>query len=135
MAHHPEALKAGSPLRILVVEDSALLGQIFSTALSKEHEIVVAPTAKEGWNLYLQKVPHIVFLDVLLPDGNGHDLAHKIKARNPKAYVVMATACDFADDKEEAAFNHVDGFLVKPFGKEKVDEAIGRYWDTRRKTV
>jgi DNA-binding NarL/FixJ family response regulator len=94
--------------------------------------IGAAATAKEGWNLYLKNNPDIVFLDILLPDGSGNDLAHKIKEHNPKAYIVMATASDYADDKEEAAFNHVDGFPTKPFDKQKVDDLIDRYWATRR---
>ncbi len=122
-----------SPLRILIVEDSDFLRQIFSTTLQKEHFIEQASTLKEGWALYLEKKPNVVFLDILLPDGNGHDLAHRIKEHNPKTYVVMATASDFADDKEEAAFNHADGFITKPFGKQQIDGALDRYWATRQK--
>jgi len=123
--------KLRSPLRILVVEDSDLLRQIFGTALGKEHAIEAAANAKDGWELYLKKKPDIIFLDILLPDGNGHDLAFRIKEKDPKSYIVMATASDYADDKEEAAFNHVDGFLTKPFGKQKIDEIIDRYWASR----
>ncbi len=121
-----------SPLKILVVEDSDLLRQIFETTLGKEHVIVTAANAKEGWDFYQKSAPDIVFLDIMLPDGNGHDLAYRIKTRNPKAFIVMATASDYADDKEEAAFNHVDGFITKPFGKQKIDEAICRFWSTRK---
>jgi len=121
-----------SPLCILVVEDSSLLRQIFDTTLGKEHIVETAATIKEGWDLYLQKSPDIVFLDILLPDGNGHDLAYRIKGRNPKAFVIMATASDYVDDKEEAAFNRVDGFITKPFGKRKIDDIIDRYWAARR---
>ncbi|MFA5041374.1 MAG: response regulator [Bdellovibrionales bacterium] len=120
-----------SPLQILVVEDSDFLRQIFSTTLGREHMIESASTVKEGWDLYLRNDPHIVFIDILLPDGNGHDLAHKIKEHNPKTYVVMATASDYADDKQEAIFNRADGYLTKPYGKQKIDEIIDRFWTTR----
>jgi two-component system, chemotaxis family, chemotaxis protein CheY len=133
MTENLEQKKTRSPLRILVVEDSDLLRQIFGTALGKEHLIETAPNTKEGWDLYLKRSPNIVFVDILLPDGNGHDLAYRIKSHNPATFVVMATASDYADDKEEANFNRVDGFLTKPFGKQKIDEIIDRFWATRSK--
>jgi len=130
MMTKPNTLR--SPLHILVVEDSDFLRQIFSTTLGKEHIVNEAPDMKTGWDLYLKKSPNIVFLDILLPDGNGHDLAYKIKEHNPKTFVVMATASDYSDDKEEAVFNRVDGFLTKPFGKQHIDTMIERFWTARQ---
>lgn len=132
MPENGERKEARSPLCILIVEDSNILRRIFSTMLSKEHVIETAANVEEGWDLYLQKSPDIVFLDIMLPDGNGHDLAHRIKDRNPESFIIMATVSDTADDKEQAAFNHVDGFLTKPFGKQKIDDVIARYWTARR---
>jgi len=126
-----ETSKARSPLNILVVEDSEFLREIFMTALDKEHAIETAKNAKDGWMLYMKKNPNIVFLDILLPDGNGHDLAYRIKERTPKTFVVMATASNYTDDKEEASFNRVDGYVTKPFDKKKIDEIIDHYWTAR----
>jgi CheY-like chemotaxis protein len=121
-----------SPLKILVVEDSDFLRDIFKTALANEHLVEAAPNVKQGWDLYLKGAPDVVFLDIMLPDGSGHDLAHRMKRQNPKIHIIMATASDYTDDIEEAAFNHVDGFLTKPFGKQKIDEVIDRFWTGRR---
>jgi len=126
-----ETPKTRSPLNILVVEDSEFLREIFTTALGKEHVIETAKNAKDGWMLYMKKNPNIVFLDILLPDGNGHDLAYRIKERTPKTFVVMATASNYTDDKEEASFNRVDGYVTKPFDKKKIDEIIDHYWTAR----
>lgn len=132
MTENPEQKKARSPLHILVIEDSDFLREIFTTALDKEHVIETAKNAKDGWMLYMKKNPDIVFLDILLPDGNGHDLAYRIKERTPKTFVVMATASDYVDDKEEASFNRVNGYVTKPFDKKKIDEIIDLYWATRK---
>jgi two-component system chemotaxis response regulator CheY len=114
-------------LRILVVEDSDLLKELFLHAFDSSHIVEVTPTLQEGWKLYVEREPHIVFLDVGLPDGNGHDLARRIKKRNPSAYVVMATGSRYREDKEEAAFNHVDGFITKPFDKKGINDFVERY--------
>lgn len=104
-------------LRILMVEDDEMLQKMFSYAFERTHNIYTAGGIEEGWKFYLTLNPHIVFLDVCLPDGNGHDLAHWIKKRNSSTYIVMATASPFIDDKKEAAYNHVDGYITKPFNK------------------
>jgi DNA-binding NtrC family response regulator len=131
MTENPGQKTLRSPLRILVVEDSDFLRQLFFTAFHDEHMIEAVSCAKDGWQLYIDKSPDIVFMDILLPDGNGHDLAHRIKERNPSAYVVMATASDYADDKAEADFNRVDGFITKPYDKQKINDIIDRYWENQ----
>ncbi|MDD3029991.1 MAG: response regulator [Alphaproteobacteria bacterium] len=132
MLKEPKTGKAHRPLKILVVEDNDFLRQIFDTTLKPEHRISAAANATEGWRLYREDDPDLVFLDISLPDGNGHDLARRIKEESPETYVVMATASADADDKEEASFNHVDGYLTKPFGKKSIDAIIDRYWVRKR---
>jgi two-component system chemotaxis response regulator CheY len=133
MIKTPEQIKVRSPLHVLVVEDSDLLREIFTKTLGKEHIVETARNIKEGWAQYLKRPPDIVFLDIFLPDGSGHDLAYRIKEKNPKTFVVMATASDYTDDKEEASFNRVDGFLTKPFGKQQIDDVLDLFLTTRQK--
>ncbi|MDR3425572.1 MAG: response regulator [Alphaproteobacteria bacterium] len=121
------------PMCVLLVEDSDLLRQIFKAAFSVENQIETASGAKEGWLAYLTKSPDIVFLDIGLPDGNGHDLAHRIKARTPSTFVVMATANDYTEDRQEAWFNDVDGFITKPYDKQQITDLIDRCRENRRK--
>lgn len=114
-------------LHILVVEDHDLLRKMFSEAFRNIHTVHTASSAEEGWKLYLDKTPDIVFLDIGLPDTSGHELAHRIKERNPASYVIMATSSDYEEDMEEAARNNADGFIVKPFDKKKITGYIDRY--------
>jgi len=118
--------QAPKRLCILVVEDNDLLRETFRLALYKDHAIYVAKGAKEGWRQYKEKKPDIVFMDINLPDGNGHDLTKQIKKDNPSTCVVMATVNDVVEEKERAANNHADGFIAKPFTKEEIDACIER---------
>lgn len=111
-------------LRILVVEDSDFLREMFRRALRGEHAVYAAAGAKEGWRLYQEKEPDIIFVDIGLPDGNGHDLARKIKEYNPAAFVVMATASDFAEDREVADQNNADGYIAKPYNKQEINDYV-----------
>lgn len=133
MTESPQPKPDNNHLRILVVEDSALLKELFLHAFDSSHAVEVAPTLQEGWKSYVEKEPNIVFLDVGLPDGNGHDLARRIKKRNPATYVIMATGSRYREDKEEAVFNHVDGYITKPFDKKGLNDYVERYMSLYRK--
>lgn len=114
-------------LSVLVVEDHDLLRKLLPKALPHECDVYTASTVKEGWALYLDYDPNIVFLDIHLPDGNGHDLAGKIKERNPAAFIVMTTSSDREGDIEKAERNRVAGFLSKPFDKSKITGYVEQY--------
>src|ERR1700733_14025076 len=101
-------------LRILVVDDSDVQKLIFLKVLSCMHIIYTASNAKRGWERYLEIAPHIVFLDIGLPAGNGNDLARMIKEHDQTTYIVMATSNSDRENKEKAVYNRVDGFIVKP---------------------
>ena len=113
-------------LRVLVVEDNDLLREMFRLALRGQHAIFTASGAKEGLRLYQEKKPDLIFMDIRLPDGSGHDLTRKIKEDNPSAYVVMVTVNDFIEEKEKAAHNHADGFIAKPFNQQEINDVIER---------
>jgi len=119
-------------LHLLIIEDQYFLRNLLSEVLRADYEIYTVPNLKEGWENYIKKAPDIVFLDIELPDGNGHTLAHKIKEIDPSSYVVMATASNQRDDVELAKYNHVDGFIVKPFSKKKILDCIDRYLAVRK---
>jgi len=118
-------------MSILVVEDNDVLREMFRLALRGEYMVYAARSAKEGWRLYKEKKPAIVFMDIRLPDGNGHDLTKKIKEDDPQTYVVMATVNDIVEEKEKAAHNHADCFIAKPFSKDEIEDIINRCLDLK----
>jgi CheY-like chemotaxis protein len=67
-----------------------------------------------------------------LPAADGHALAHKIKETDPNSYVVMLTASRERGDVERARQNRVDGFVTKPFSRQKISERIEHYRATHR---
>lgn len=122
-------------LCILIVEDSDVLREMFRRAFHDMHLVYAASSVKEGWELYLDKSPSIVFLDIGLPDGSGHDLARRIKEKNPATYIVMATASRDVGDKQEAVYSRVDGFITKPFNKQEINDYVDRFMVARRKNL
>lgn len=104
-----------------------MLRSLFLQAFRGTYEVQTASTAEEGWSKYESQKPDVIFLDIRLPDVPGHALAERIKADNPQAYIVMATAYDSPAERQSAEENHVDGYIVKPFDKKTIMNHIELY--------
>ena len=65
----------------------------------------------------MQKVedslPHLVFMDIKLPDENGLEVTRKIKARDAKITVIILTSYDLPEYREAADHCGADYFLAK----------------------
>ncbi|MDB5275516.1 MAG: response regulator [Ferruginibacter sp.] len=68
--------------------------------------------------------PAVVFLDNHLPDGFGADFAAAIKKDYPGTKIIMITAYDTIEDRQQAIRNGVDLFIPKPFSKDAILNAL-----------
>ena len=77
---HPQQLAdAARHIRILVVEDDAILGSGFVQYLrSFGHDVCLARSGAEALASVAQNAPELVFLDLGLPDADGLDLLRKL---------------------------------------------------------
>jgi DNA-binding NarL/FixJ family response regulator len=83
-----------SNLCILFIDDSALFIHRVKELLSERYEhlsIAVAGCFEEGLTLFARKTPHLIFLDINLPDRSGIDLLVKIREMNRHVTIVMLT--------------------------------------------
>lgn len=112
---------------MLIVEDHPFSRKLLAAALGKTYVCYQARTGAEAIALYAAYAPSIVFLDIELPDMSGHALAQLFRREDPDAYVVMVTANHYAKDVETARANQVQGFIAKPYNKQKIYGFIENY--------
>ncbi|GAA0069943.1 response regulator transcription factor [Clostridium sardiniense] len=99
--------------RVLIVEDEASINDILSRALSKEGYIIKsAYTGEEALEYMKEFKPHLVLLDIMLPDITGFELAKHI---SNNSYVIMITAKDEISDKLKCMELGADDYITKPF--------------------
>lgn len=79
------------------------------------YEVITAKDGTQGLNLALQKKPHLIILDVMLPGINGYKLCKRIKDVTPKIPILMLTAKDDVEDRVTGLDCGADDYLVKPF--------------------
>ena len=100
--------------KILLAEDDITYQKILVSFLSKQgYDVVCVATAKDFWHQFKKINPDLVILDIMLPDGNGFSIVHRIRVINEIIPVLIVTALDGSSDKEIALAAGADSFLSK----------------------
>lgn len=120
---------------ILIVEDQLFSRKLLMGALSQNYQCHAAKNASEALTLYALHTPDIVFLDIELPDMDGHTLANLFRKADNDAYIVMVTGNHYEDDIKKAKTNKVKGFIVKPYSRQKIMDSINKFDNARKKRI
>ena len=114
----------GEPIRVLVVDDQALVRQGFAVILDAEPDITVVGDAADGAQAIDAAValrPQVVLMDVRMPGMDGITATAAICARTP-ARVLMLTTYDVDEHVYDALRAGASGFLLKTMrGRDLVD--------------
>ena len=115
-----------APLRILVVDDQALVRSGFAMMLSVEPDIEVVGEAADGSESVeaaARLAPDVVLMDVEMPRVNGIDACRSIVAAGT-AKVLLLTTFDRDDYLFEGLAAGASGFLLKNTSPEELADAI-----------
>ncbi|UFJ41105.1 sigma-54 dependent transcriptional regulator [Brevibacillus humidisoli] len=107
--------------RILIVDDEMTLRLALQAGL-EDHgcQVETAENIKQANAIIKDFLPHIMFLDIRLPDGNGLDLLEKIRESHPDIAVVMMTAYGDTRSAVRAIKSGAVDYINKPFELEEV---------------
>lgn len=101
--------------KILLVEDDKSLGQTLSERLERDYQVTWAETIEQAWKSYVAtKNFDLILLDVGLADGNGFELAKKIKADSSVPFMFLTAQAD-AESRLEGFEIGAEEFIPKPF--------------------
>ncbi len=103
-------------MRILVVEDDALLADGLTATLSRSgHAVEQARTGRHADLLLRTDGFDLVVLDVGLPDIDGFEVLRRMRARRSVTNVLVLTARDAVEDRVHGLDLGADDYLTKPF--------------------
>ncbi|MCU0625575.1 MAG: response regulator transcription factor [Gemmatimonadaceae bacterium] len=110
--------------RILVVEDRAdVLDVVVRTLESHDYEVLSAQDGERGLALALDARPDLLILDLVLPRGDGLEVARQLRERGFVSPMLMLTARVTVHDRVAGLDAGADDYLVKPFDE---DELLAR---------
>ncbi|MGI4821022.1 MAG: response regulator transcription factor [Janthinobacterium lividum] len=103
-------------MKILLVEDELVVTYFIQKGIEAEgYDLRVAYDGLMGQAMFDQHPYDVVILDVNLPGMNGFELCRYIKQHSPRQPVLLLTALDGIQDKENGFGAGADDYLVKPF--------------------
>jgi CheY-like chemotaxis protein len=124
---------SGGTYQVLVVEDEPVIQELVASMLEGEMaghpiEVVVVSSGAEAVTRARQMRPHVVLLDIVLPDLDGIAVCRLIKAdpRLEHTRVCMLTAKAGARDHEAARAAGADAYVEKPFKGLELMELVQR---------
>ena len=114
--------------RILVADDASFMRQMIREIVEAEGYEVVgeASDGVEAVEQFKKLQPDVVTMDIVMPEVNGIDALKEIRSSDPDAKVVMISAIDQREPLMEALKFGAADYVVKPFEKERVEEAMHR---------
>ncbi|UWF77410.1 MULTISPECIES: response regulator [Microbacterium] len=121
-------MTAQTPIRVLLVDDHAMLRAGFRTILDAQPDITVvgeAATGAEAVATAAQLRPDVITMDVQMPDMDGLEATRRIVA-DPAVSSAIAVVTTF--DRDEYLFQALEagasGFLLKNAGPEELIAAV-----------
>ncbi|MFG6444770.1 response regulator [Microbacterium sp. P06] len=117
-----------SEIRVLLVDDHAMMRAGFRTILSLEDDIAVVGEAANGAEAVAAASaldPHVICMDVQMPGMDGLEATRRIVAdATTDAAVLIVTTFDRDDYLFEALSAGASGFLLKNAGPEELVSAV-----------
>jgi two-component system OmpR family response regulator len=111
----------GEALRILAVDDEESITDLLGMALRYEgFDVQVAHTGRQALRAVTDRRPHLLILDVMLPDLDGFEIAKRLASRGDKVPILFLTARDATEDKVRGLTLGGDDYLTKPFSLEEL---------------
>lgn len=117
---------------ILIVEDQNFSRNLIEGMLIRNYTCYSASNIQQAIELYAEHIPCMVFLDIELPDGSGHEFAALVRKYDPDSFIVMVTANSYESDVARAVENKAQGFVVKPYSRQKIMLAVEKYIQGRK---
>jgi two-component system phosphate regulon response regulator PhoB len=105
-------------LRVLVIEDDADLREMLQHyTLSWGHEVRLVESGNEGLQVWREFEPHLILLDITLPDLSGFDVCRRVRKETTRRQPIIVILSGRSDEADRVAGFEAgaDDYLVKPF--------------------
>ncbi len=111
---------------ILICDDAAFMRMMLKDILVKEGYEVIgeAVNGADGVEKYNSLKPDLVTMDITMPEMDGITALKAIRKLDPSARVIMCSAMGQQAMVVDAIQSGAKDFIVKPFQKDRVAEAL-----------
>ena len=120
---------------LLIVEDNSDICEYIRYSLHNSFDILTAEDGSKGWDLAQEHIPSIIVSDIMMPVMDGIQFCRLVKddMRTCHIPVILLTARDSMQDKEEGYTAGADSYLTKPFSAKLLHSRINNLLEARKK--
>lgn len=112
-------------LKVLIAEDNAGNFKLFESILKQDYTIVHAWNGKEAIELFRKHRPHIILMDINMPEMNGYEATEEIRKISPEVPIIAVTAYAFASDEDRIMNSGFDAYASKPLNAQVLKRQMG----------
>lgn len=109
-------MSSTEPIRIMLADDQALIRQGIRYVLDLQADMQViaeAATGQEAIQLALQYRPHLILMDIQMPELSGIDATRRILSVHPDIKIILLTTFDVQDYVIDGIRAGASGYLLK----------------------
>ena len=120
---------------LLVVEDNSDIRQYIADSFCDDFRIIEATNGEEGVQMAQEQIPDIIVSDIMMPKMNGIQLTRMLKGdiRTSHIPIILLTAKDSDEDKEDGYDSGADSYITKPFTAKLLASRIKNLLTARRR--
>ncbi len=105
-----------SPFHILVIEDDPAVARSLQSGLEREgFHVAWKEKGEDGIHYACEQSPHLILLDVRLPDGSGFDFCRRLRQLGLRQPILMLTVQSDELDKVLGLEMGADDYVTKPY--------------------
>ena len=109
--------------KILIIDDEPQIRRFLHIGLTAQgYEVIEADSGQQGLALAALEAPHLVILDLGLPDMDGQDVLLQLRDFYQQPVIVLSVRSR-ESEKVHALDNGANDYVVKPFG---IQELLAR---------
>lgn len=117
---------------ILMVEDEVEVLAVNQRMLNRRgYQVIAAANVEQALVILSERIPDLLILDIMLPDGSGYDICNQFRKRSDKP-VLFLTGKKETRDKIEGLHSGGDYYLTKPYNFDEFIAVIERLLDRER---
>ncbi len=116
---------------VLIVDDEEGVRLLLKEILEEEAFVLEAKNGREALSVAKINKPHVIFLDIRMPDLDGIETLKKLKKMLPNTPIIMLTAFGDANHTITAMKEGAFDYIVKPFDIEEISSILHKALEYR----
>jgi DNA-binding response OmpR family regulator len=116
-------------MKVIIADDELRLRKVVALHLKKSGiDVIEVSNGKEALNMAKEEMPHVIVLDVMMPELNGLETLKALKSDNSlkDIPVIMLSAKAGGEDIKKGLELGASAYLTKPFSPKQLLEEINK---------